>query len=158
MGRRRRSCRTNASGPRNALNKRSQPGNAVARATQAALRAAASWLHSCEAPLSETVHDSSYRSIGVARGSRDGDDQRAWDGHRLGCRGRPPSHDTSHVVRAHGCSAMPTLPRAANGVCGLRRMFRRRPPLAKIKARRSHSTPINASILPANKSGSCSRT
>jgi hypothetical protein len=73
---------TGASGPRNALNKRSQPGNAA------------------EAPLSETVHASSCRSISVARGSRDGADQRAWDGHRLGCRGRPPSHDTSHVVRS----------------------------------------------------------
>ena len=43
---------------------------------------------------------------------------------------------------------MPTLPRAANGVCGLRRMFRRRPPLAKIKARRSHSTPLTLPSCP----------
>jgi hypothetical protein len=39
----------------------------VARATQAALQAAASWLHSCEA-LSETVRDSSCRSTGVLGG------------------------------------------------------------------------------------------
>jgi hypothetical protein len=58
-----------------------------------------------------TVHSSSCRSIDLARGYRDGDDQRAWDRHRLGCRGRPPSHDAIQVVR----------------VCGFGRMFRRRP-------------------------------
>jgi hypothetical protein len=105
----------------------------------------ASWLHFCEAPLSETIHDSSCWSIGLARGHRDGDDQCAWTGHRLPCRGWPPSHDTNHVVRAHGCSAMPT-PRAQQRCVRV------------TSDAQAEAAARQASILPANKSGSCSRT
>ena len=46
---------------------------------------------------SETVHDSGCRSIGLARGYRDGDDQHAWVEYRL-WRGRALSHDAIQVV------------------------------------------------------------
>lgn len=45
----------------------------------------------------ETVHDRGCRSIGLARGYRDGDDQHAWVEYRL-WRGRALSHDAIQVV------------------------------------------------------------
>jgi len=51
------------------------------------------------------VHYSCCRRIGLGRGHRDGDDRRAWSGHRLGCRGRPPAHHASNVVRRSGIPA-----------------------------------------------------
>jgi hypothetical protein len=102
----------------------------------------ASWLHSCEAPLSETtVHDSSCRSIGLARGHRDGDDQHAWAGRRLPCRGRPPSHDIL-LMRGVLISCRERRARRADvqAVFCRRRHQPSRPPLAKIRPGRPAPT------------------
>jgi hypothetical protein len=63
---------------------------------------------------SETVHDSGCRSIGLARGYRDGDDQHAWVEYRL-WRGRALSHDAIQVVLR---PKPPTRPiSCAHGTC-----------------------------------------